>query len=258
MVDPSASRTFAPPPPLDVIPTRAWSPGQSDSWWWAWIPIAVAIAVVIIRIVAPEFYRAYVLPEGYGFLELSQFLIMVAAFLLCVRMLRIPVVKQSRLLWWAMLFFALSAFYIAGEEHSWGQHFWNWNTPAYWAEVNRQQETNLHNISPWFNQRPKLLFDIAVFVGGILVPLIQLRTGPFRQPLLALLTPPAPLALVSSLALCFKIVERLQKHFHGVDLFIRPSEAVETFQYLFVLYYLIVLLRRIKALETAGVQQVTL
>ncbi len=40
---------------------------------------------------------------------------------------------------------ALGSLYIAGEEMSWGQHFFHWNTPEYWAEVNRQQETNLHN-----------------------------------------------------------------------------------------------------------------
>ena len=33
---------------------------------------------------------------------------------------------------------ALSCLYIAGEEMSWGQHFFHWNTPEYWAMVNRQ------------------------------------------------------------------------------------------------------------------------
>lgn len=259
MADPSTFRTHALPAPLDRIPARSWAPDESEQWWWLAIPVVLTIALVIVRFVDADFFRAWVLPEGYGILELSQFFMMVAAFILCIRMIRMPIVRQSRLLWWAMLFFALSTFYIAGEEHSWGQHFLNWNTPAYWAEINRQQETNLHNISPWFNQRPKLVFDFAIFVGGILVPLIQRRTGPFRQPVLALLTPSLPLVPVALISFGFKLIEWTGKHIvRGAELFIRPSETVETFQYMFVLFYLIVLLRRLMALEAAGVTQVTL
>jgi len=259
MADPTPPRVLAPPAPLDVIPARAWAPDGRDRWWVLAIPVVLVIALILIRIFDPDFFHAWVLPEGYGVLELSQFLMMVAGFVLCVRMIRMPIVRESRLLWWAMLFFALSTFYIAGEEHSWGQHFVNWNTPSYWAEINRQQETNLHNISPWFNQRPKLVFDLAILIGGIIVPLIQARTAPFRQPLLALLTPPLALVPVALIALAFKVIERLDKHIlAGADLFIRPSETVETFEYMFVLFYLIVLARRLTALERAGVRQITL
>lgn len=246
------------PPPLDVIPARAWAPDRAQAWWWAWIPIALGIAVIVIGTAAPDFYRAYVLPEGYGFLELTQFLLAAAAAVLCFQALGIGVVRRSTLLWLALLFFALAALYIAGEEHSWGQHFFNWNTPSYWSEINRQQETNLHNTSPWFNQRPKLLFDIAMFGGGLLVPLIQLRTGPFRQPLLALLTPALTIAPAAALALAFKVVDDLGKSGLGVPLVIRPSEAVETLQYLYMLYYVVVLRRRLAALDAAGVERVTL
>ena len=246
------------PQPLDSVPARDWSPNGSDAWWTLALPIAFLVPVLVIHQLSPEFYRAYVLPEGYGLLELSQFVLAAAAAVLCFGALGYKVVKGSRLLWIAVLFFALAAFYIAGEEHSWGQHFFNWNTPSYWAEINRQQETNLHNTSAWFNQRPKLLFDNAMFIGGLIVPLIQLWTGPFRRPLLALLTPSIAIALPAAIALAFKIVDDLGKDVFGTSLFIRPSEVVETFQYLYMLMYVIVLRRRLAALDAAGVQQVTL
>jgi hypothetical protein len=246
------------PQPLDVVSPQDWAPEGRDAWWTLGLPIAILVPVLLIHHLNPEFYRAYVLPEGYGFLELSQFLMAAGASVLCFRALGYNVVKGSRLLWIALLFFALAAFYIAGEEHSWGQHFFNWNTPAYWSEINRQQETNLHNTSAWFNQRPKLLFDNAMFIGGLLVPLIQLWTGPFRRPLLALLTPSIAIALPAAIALAFKIVDDLGKDVIGTSLFIRPSEVVETFQYLYMLMYVVVLRRRLAALDAAGVQQVTL
>ena len=37
--------------------------------------------------------------------------------------------------------------------------------------VNRQQETNLHNIYPAFEQWPRTIVELGVVVGGILVPL---------------------------------------------------------------------------------------
>lgn len=255
---PGSSAGASLPSPLDAVPASTWVPGGSDTWWTWLLPIAILAPVLVIHFVAPEFYRAYVLPEGYGFLELTQFFLAGAAAVLCFQALGYKVVRGSTLLWLAVLFFALAAFYIAGEEHSWGQHFFNWNTPAYWSEINRQQETNLHNTSPWFNQRPKLLFDIAMFVGGLLIPLIQLWTGGFKKPLLALLTPPLAIAAPAVIALVFKVVDDLGKDYLAAPIFIRPSEVVETFQYLYMLMYVIVLRRRLAALDTAGVTQVTL
>ena len=246
------------PPPLDAIPASAWAPGRADVWWWGVLPAVILAVVVGTHFAAPDFYVAHILPEGYGFLELTQFLLAGAAAFLCASLLRYDVVKGSRLLWLAVLFFALAAFYIAGEEHSWGQHFFNWGTPGYWAEINRQQETNLHNTSPWFNQRPKLLFDAAMFGGGLIVPLAQRWTGAFRQPLLALLTPTLVIALPALIALVFKGVDDIGKDVLGTSIYTRPSEVVETFQYLYMLYYVIVLRRRVKALDAAGVTHVPL
>ena len=246
------------PAPLNIIPPRSWAPDKSDAWWTAYLPAAILIAVLVIHAVNPGFYEAYVLPEGFGFLELTQFFLAAASSILCVQALRFNVVKGSRLLWLAVLFFALAAFYIAGEEHSWGQHFFNWNTPSYWAEINRQQETNLHNTSAWFNQRPKLLFDNAMFIGGLVIPFIQLWTGYFRRPLLALLTPALAIALPALIALAFKVVDDLGKDVLNTSLFTRPSEVVETFQYLYMLYYVIVLRRRLRSLDAGGVKSVTL
>jgi hypothetical protein len=252
-----AETASALPRPLDVIPDHAWTPDRSDAWWTTVLPVAVLAVVVAIHYAAQDFYIAHVLPEGFGFLELSQFILAAAASVLCFQALRLGVVKSNTLLWSAVLLFALAALYIAGEEHSWGQHFFNWNTPSYWSEINRQQETNLHNTSAWFNQRPKLVFDGAMFVGGLLIPFIQQWTGPFRQPLLALLTPSLAIAPAAAIALAFKVVDDIGKGF-DVSIYYRPSEVVETFQYLYMLYYVVVLRRRLGALEAAGVKTVGL
>lgn len=97
-----------------------------------------------------------------------------------------------------------------------------------------------------------------MFIGGLVVPFIQLWTGTFKRPLLALLTPSLAIALPALIALAFKVVDDLGKYVLGGAIFTRPSEVVETFQYLYMLYYCVVLSRRLNALEAAGVPKVTL
>lgn len=47
----------------------------------------------------------------------------------------------------SFLVLALVFFFGFGEEISWGQRIFNIETPAQWAEVNWQGETNLHNLN---------------------------------------------------------------------------------------------------------------
>ncbi|MGR8941593.1 MAG: hypothetical protein ACU83P_08390, partial [Gammaproteobacteria bacterium] len=79
-----------------------------------------------------------------------------------------------------VLVWSLALIYFAGEEASWGQWYFHWDTPDMIARVNSQGETNLHNISPWFDQIPRLLVQLFIFVGGFLVPL--LRVLGYRRP----------------------------------------------------------------------------
>lgn len=41
---------------------------------------------------------------------------------------------------------AFGCFFIMGEEISWGQRIFGWDTPQSWAAINYQQETTLHNL----------------------------------------------------------------------------------------------------------------
>lgn len=80
----------------------------------------------------------------------------------------------------------LATFYFLGEEVSWGQWWFGWDTPEAWAEYNRQGETNLHNVSSWFSEKPRILIELFIYGGGCLIPWAfpKLRRGTgFRAPL---------------------------------------------------------------------------
>jgi hypothetical protein len=146
---------------------------------------------------------------------------------------------------------ALSCLYIAGEEMSWGQHFFHWNTPEYWAMVNRQEETNLHNTYAIFEKTPRSLLELSIFIGGLIVPIAAVFYPWLRTCRVSLFLPAAALVPTAFGASLFKLLDRLQQSGLGHTILHRPSETIETYLYLFILGYLIVYARRIKQLEAA-------
>ena len=134
---------------------------------------------------------------------------------------------------------------------SWGQHFFHWNTPEYWAVVNRQQETNLHNTYAVFEKYPRAILEIGVLIGGI----HHSDSGSFhaaypRQCGFSLFFPPAALLPASLIVFGIKIADMAFQKGHVRELLHRPSETIELYLYFFILAYLIVFSRRIGELET--------
>lgn len=61
-----------------------------------------------------------------------------------------------------LVFLSLVLFVMAGEEISWGQRIFEWQTTGYFSEHNVQGETNLHNLATQ-------LFQNSLFFGGFLL-----------------------------------------------------------------------------------------
>jgi hypothetical protein len=106
--------------------------------------------------------------------------------------------------------------------------------------VNRQQETNLHNAYPAFEQWPRAIVALGAVIGGILVPLAAAFFPRVRSNRLSLFLPASALLPTAVIAMSFKL-----------ELVHRPSETVELYLYYFILGYLIVYARRITELDTA-------
>ena len=75
-------------------------------------------------------------------------------------------------------------FFGAGEEISWGQRIFGFKTPEGLAEVNKQDELNLHNLSVMENSKfftADRLFDVFWFLFGVLAPALALLIPAFRR-----------------------------------------------------------------------------
>lgn len=138
--------------------------------WWLWFPPLLLIIQVTAYLADRPFYSRWIDGE-LGLIELGTVLVIlpgiVAGFLIWRDRQPLPTTWLS---YWCLLV-TLGCIYFAGEELSWGQHLLGWQTPEPVQAINDQQETNLHNISSWLDQKPRLLLEIWVIVGGLIIPL---------------------------------------------------------------------------------------
>lgn len=116
--------------------------------------------------------------------------------------------------WVAFYFLGLSAFYLfcAGEEISWGQRIFGWETPESYAEINMQDETNLHNLDnlPF---HPKDIVSWFMKMFGIGFPIIFYYAFKKRDHLYRRLV--APLSLVP-LFIFVEVFNKLEKPFKPI------------------------------------------
>jgi hypothetical protein len=91
----------------------------------------------------------------------------------------ISIIKQLVYLGLALLFF-----FGAGEEISWGQRIFGFKTPESLAQVNKQDELNLHNLSVLENSKlftADRLFDAFWFLFAVFTPAVALLVPAFKR-----------------------------------------------------------------------------
>lgn len=148
-------------------------------------------SVFLSRINHDAFRYQFVAEDG--FLESITSLSLFCVMLICAnRILKLRRIRS--LLFLSMTgFIALVGLFGAGEEISWGQRIIGWQSPEYFLEHNKQEETGLHNLVVEVNGKKlsinKIIFGtglaIAMFIYlFVMTPLYrshQKRDGPFAK-----------------------------------------------------------------------------
>ncbi|MGM0422923.1 MAG: hypothetical protein ACQEQL_07495 [Pseudomonadota bacterium] len=215
--------------------------------WRFWLPVLFFVTLLFIFAIAPDFYHNWMDGE-LGVIENIQVILLLGGFILAVKMLPDIRAHQPKWLFIWVLTAALCCLYVLVEEISFGQHFIGWEVEGYWAQINDQQETNLHNTSSWFDQKPRLILLIGVIFGGMIMPLLQKHKPGLLPEKYNLIYPSGALFYVALLALLCNIADDIHKlSDHLSPFFGRASEVEEALLYYFVLLYLIMLRQRLKS-----------
>ena len=209
-------------------------------WLWLVIPVLVLLFLFIAEFFFSHDLITALINEEHGIIENGTFVILLIGIYFgckCVRR-----AKSSSLSKWFLLI-TLICFYFAGEEISWGQHYFGWETPGIIQDVNDQNETNLHNMSSWLDQKPRLILEIVVLIGGVFVPIyLKLCKVSYSTEDWKFIVIPTFLILPTAIfTIASRIPERFNDYFsdYRIDLSLRFSEIQEFFFAYFLMLYLI-------------------
>ena len=211
--------------------------GHISIWFYLWVPLIFLVGQVIAELSLPRELLQDIHSEN-GLHEISQFAVISFAFLAALSgLFQVIIAGRFGLAIW-MIAAALGSLYVAGEEISWGQHFFGWETGELFQKLNDQGETNLHNMSSWFDQKPRLILELAVMVGGIAIPVL-LKAFPDAFPKsFNYIYPPLILVPVAAMTASLKIADKILE-MNDIIFFTRVSEVIELYVFYYVLLYLV-------------------
>lgn len=217
---------------------------------WLWFPPLLALIVFGVKLLAPGHYATFIEGE-IGLTELATPLVALIGVGVGVQTVRMSRGRVPPLFTGWLLMTTLGCLYFAGEELSWGQQLFQWQTPEHIAALNDQNETNLHNMSSWLDQKPRLLLELWVLIGGVVLPLRALAGKPStRAPggFWDWFWPGVECLPTALLAIAIKLPERYKKlmGIESLPFEIRWSEPQEYYFALFLLIYLLAARQRLR------------
>ncbi|WP_157230991.1 hypothetical protein [Kiloniella laminariae] len=151
--------------------------------YWMWLPLCMLLVMIVGRTIFPDWqdYEYYIESERRGIVENSAFFLLAPAVVFGVLSWRMREALPSKYLGYWLVLCSLAVFVAAGEEISWGQHWFQWETPESLAAINDHNETNFHNTLNGHDTTIKSVIMIGMAIGTILIPLI-IRFGFLAKP----------------------------------------------------------------------------
>lgn len=146
------------------------------------LPFVLLAAGAVAALMGKDAYHW--LTREDGFAENMQVVFYSLSFVLSLVLAHRLRGTQTR--WIAPLYLYLAAgfFFLVGEELSWGQRILGWSTPESLQAINKQRETNLHNIYGVGSTFKWIQLLVGAY--GALLPVVVARwraLAPWRLPL---------------------------------------------------------------------------
>jgi hypothetical protein len=139
-----------------------------QSWLWRW---GLCVWAILFPVIASQFgagWVEWVVVSPFGYAENITTLLVAVGVAYAIAIARLP---QGRHLKIWMAVYALALIFFAGEDQNWFQYWLDTEVPDYFLVNNKEQETNLHNINSWFNQKPRLMVEAWLLIACVLVPM---------------------------------------------------------------------------------------
>lgn len=140
-----------------------------------------------------------------GIIEYLQIFLLLASIFLLILFVKEKFVRINFLEKLLIILYLLGLNYYFFEEISWGQHFFGWESSAFFLKINHQGETNLHNVSSIFNELPRNMLFVWCSLTFLWIDKISFKRNFIR----VFLFPNKNLKYISFLILFFFIPDFL-------------------------------------------------
>ena len=140
-------------------------------------PLSIAVFFIFTTFTDPQQMHLYISKdhiEGGGLIENLTVLVLIPGIIAgAYTFFKYRKSFSTWLIPYWLLMWTLACFYFAGEEISWGQWLFEWETPQSISQLNDQNETNFHNMSTWLDQKPRTLVELWIFLTGLILPIFR-------------------------------------------------------------------------------------
>ncbi len=143
---------------------------------WCIPGVAILLGVVAAGM-GKKVYKLYTMEDGVA--EVIQVILYIAAFVFCFKVTRKLWQTDQKIFAAMYAVVLLGLFFMIGEELSWGQRIFGWETSEALREINKQEETNLHNIHGVGSTFKWLQLLVGAY--GTILPLLLLSGGVFQR-----------------------------------------------------------------------------
>jgi hypothetical protein len=175
--------------PRDLLDSaaRAWDLSRGMMIAMLAAPFIVAASGVVAALMGKEAYQW--LTEEDQFAETMQVACFAASWIMCLFVVRYHVRAKQWLIASLYIVLGCGLLFLIGEEMSWGQRIFGWATPESMAAINKQEETNLHNIHGVGSKFKWIQLLVGAY--GTILPIVFLRPGllPRFRPLINAVVP---------------------------------------------------------------------
>jgi hypothetical protein len=141
------------------------------------------IGIVAANVNKTWFLNQYVVEDGFieDLTLIPLAIITITAIVYLVKYVR----KKNAWFFLVYLVIGLASFFVLGEEISWGQRVFNFQTSEYFKEHNTQDEENIHNLVIDGERLNKIIFTNAlvacVVIYLVVLPLLYQKNLKFRN-----------------------------------------------------------------------------
>ena len=226
---------------------------------WFYFPILITLIFFIVKFLNINFFITYFKGEK-GIIENGTFLALFFAIITSFSVLnKLKKNLNLKTLFFFIIFFLIGLIYFTGEEISWGQQWFKWETNNFFKRINDQSETNFHNISSWLDQKPRFALIFFVIFGGIFCPFLNKKNILNSKKLTAWIYPTIYCFPTSLICLLYYLLDNFYKFLcygtPGIDitckyipslLHFRTSEIIELYISFFLLIYILSINSRLK------------